>query len=90
MSRNAIYTHISALGPESNGSGERWRLAVAQKVFAGNKPVMDREVVMILNREETLQLAMDLVGKLPPLWLAEPQQNGRLKPLVEILPTVSA
>jgi hypothetical protein len=71
--------------PEVWGTGDRWMLNLIQKVNVGPKPTLDKRVNLVLNKEETFDLAMKLLSSLPANWLAEGNCLDRLKEVVRVI-----
>lgn len=88
-----IYTH---LGPElltggiapvqSRGSGENLRLYVTQVPHSAVKPVMGRDVILVLDPVEALALARALVGSVPALQFEnEPEKVAAFSEVYRLL-----
>ena len=84
--RQAIYTSRTVAPLSVNGSGDSYRMSVPQKIHSGPAAAADRKVCLVLDKEEALQLAIDLLKKLPVMQLqAMPEQIGELRKIVRML-----
>lgn len=64
-----IHTSIFGQGTvarvTTNGSGDLFRMTVQQHVHSGPKPTMGRDVDLILTAQESMELALDIIGSVP-------------------------
>lgn len=71
----SICTNLTMNLPKINGSGQEWRMSIGQKICSGPSGVLDRHVTLILNPEEAINLAHDILSRLPALSVSVEQVN---------------
>ena len=63
----------------TNDMAEHFSVLIPQKITAGPSGFLDRQVTLMLSKEEALTLAMKIIGALPALWLGEVADCEALK-----------
>lgn len=82
MSRSRIVTNTENK-LDSYGTGDNLRIELGLNVIAGPKDAMSRKATLVLTKEESFELAVDLLGQLPASWLVEHKQP--LEKLLKVL-----
>lgn len=85
MGRMTIYTSLKPNPPRSNGTGDDIRVMVDQVVHNGPTGTIGRTARLVMEKGEALELAIELLGQLPLLWLADAEQHKERVKLERLL-----
>lgn len=79
----AIHTTLSIKDLKTNGSGDLFRMSITQNIHSAPKPVMGREAVLVMEKDEATDLAIQILYNVPVLGFSGAQKT-MLKKLINL------